>query len=66
MRDNHEQLPELLEAFKENENHFGIVAISKNDKIYKYKIGIFEKEYRVRKKIKRHKPFDSLNTTPYR
>lgn len=60
MRDNREGMPEIIDAFKENEQHFGIIAIEINGRTKKFRFGVSRQSYLTLKKILQLRPFDLM------
>ena len=66
MRDNHDKLPEILEALKENENFFCVVAIERAEQTKKFRFGISHESYLALKQLSEIRPFDQMPGIPYR
>ena len=60
MRDNHEGMPEIIDAFKENEQHFGVFAVEINGVRKKFSFGVTRKGYTTLKKVLQLRPFDMM------
>jgi hypothetical protein len=65
MRDNHEKLPEILEALKENENSFCVVAMERAEKTKQFRIGISRESYLALKQLFETRPFDQMPRISY-
>jgi len=66
MRDNHSQLPEIVETVAEGSQLFGIVRMNRDDKNGDFRIGLHQDEYRAWNKVLQTYPFDPLNRNPCR
>jgi hypothetical protein len=60
MRDNHEGMPEIIDAFKEDEKHFGVIAIEINNVTKKFSFGVSKQAYLTLKKVLQLRPFDMM------
>ncbi len=60
MRDNHEGMPEIVDAFKESEQHIGVIAIEINGVTKKFRFGVTQKGYLTLKKVLQLRPFDMM------
>jgi hypothetical protein len=60
MRDNHEGMPEIVDAFKENEQHIGVITIEINGVTKKFRFGVTQKGYLTLKKVLQLRPFDMM------
>jgi hypothetical protein len=60
MRDNHEGMPEILDAFQDNEQCFGVIAIEIDGVTKKFRFGVSRKGYLTLKKILQLRPFDAM------
>ena len=60
MRDNHEGMPEIVHAFKDNEQYFGVFAIEINGTKRKFRFGASYKGYLTLKKILQLRPFEIM------
>jgi hypothetical protein len=61
MRDNHEELPELIKAYECNGHYFGEISVTINDETCSYEIGLTLDAYHSFKRMTSLRPFD---TTP--
>lgn len=66
MRDNNEGMPEIIDAFKENDCYFGVVAITVNDLTKKFRFGLSKQNYLTIRRILQFRPFDKLGGLRYR
>ena len=66
MRDNHDKLPEILGALKENENFFCIVAMERAEQTNKFRIGISRESYLALKRLFETRPFAQMPGILYR
>ena len=66
MRDNHDKLPEILKAFKENENFFCVVAMERAEQTKKFRFGISRESYLALKQLFEMRPFDQMPGILYR
>jgi len=60
MRDNHEGMPEILDAIETDGQYFGVVGIEISGKSRKFRFGVSESGYRALKRVLQLRPFDSL------
>ena len=60
MRDNHEEMPEIIDAFEKDGHYFGIVQIEIEGTYKKFQFGILRKSYLALKKILQLRPFDMM------
>ncbi|MBD1869042.1 hypothetical protein H6F95_17430 [Cyanobacteria bacterium FACHB-471] len=60
MRDNHEGMPEILDAFQDGEQYFGVIAIELDDVSKKFRFGVSRRGYSTLKKILQLRPFDAM------
>jgi hypothetical protein len=60
MRDNHEGMPEIIDALKDGEQYFGIVGVEIGGKSRKFRFGVTQAGYRALKRALQLHPFDSL------
>ncbi len=60
MRDNHEGMPEILGAFQDGEQYFGVIAIKLDGVLKKFCFGVSRKSYSTLKKILQLRPFDMM------
>jgi hypothetical protein len=66
MRDNHEGMPEIIDAIYRNERYFGIIAIEINSATKKFYFGVSQKSYWALKRILQLRPFDMMPGLKYR
>lgn len=60
MRDNHEGMPEIVDAFEQDNQYFGIVGIEISGELRKFRFGVSQAGYRALKRVLQLHPFDSL------
>ena len=60
MRDNHEGMPEIVDAFKDNEQHFGVFAVEINGVRKQFCFGVTRQGYLTLKKVLQLRPFDMM------
>ena len=60
MRDNHEGMPEIVDASKENEQHFGVFAVEIDGVRKKFRFGVTRQGYLTLKKILQLRPFEIM------
>ncbi|MEZ5426311.1 MAG: hypothetical protein R2747_08610 [Pyrinomonadaceae bacterium] len=60
MRDNHKGMPEIIDAFKEGENYFGVIAVEIEGVRKKFRFGVSRKGYLTLRKILGLRPFDAM------
>ena len=66
MRDNHDRLPEILQAFERDGAFFATVAVTIASDTRQFEIGLQEDAYRAVKRVLDSRPFDQLPGTAYR
>ena len=60
MRDNHEGMPEIVDAFEKDGQYFGIVGIQVSSESKQFQFGISSNGYRALRKIFQLRPFDTM------
>lgn len=60
MRDDHEGMPEIIDAFEMDGQYFGIVGVEISGESRKFGFGISQAGYRALKRVLQLRPFDSL------
>jgi len=60
MRDNHEGMPEIVDAFQKDGQYFGIVEIQVSSESKQFQFGISSDGYRALRKILQLRPFDTI------
>jgi hypothetical protein len=60
MRDNHEGMPEIVDAFEEGGQYFGVVGVEIGGKLRVFRFGVSRAGYRALKRVLQLRPFDSL------
>ena len=60
MRDNHEGMPEIVDAFKDDEQYFGVLAIEINGVSKKFRFGVSRQGYLTLKRVLQLRPFDMM------
>lgn len=60
MRDNSEDMLELVDALKIDGQYFAVIRIDDDENSNKYKFGVTEKGYGALKRILQTRPFDSM------
>ncbi len=60
MRDNHEGMPEIVDAFKDDEQYFGVFAVEIGGVIKKFHFGVTRQSYLTLKKVLQLRPFDMM------
>ena len=60
MRDNHEGMPEIIDAFEKDGQYFGIVGIQVSSESKQFQFGISLDGYRSLRKILHLRPFDTM------
>ncbi len=59
-RDSHEGMPEILDAFQDGEQYFGVIAIELDGVSKKFRFGVSRKGYLTLKKVLQLRPFDKM------
>ena len=60
MRDNHDGMPEIIDAFKENDEYFGVIGIKIGGVRKKFRFGVTRPSYLTLKRILQLRPFDQM------
>ena len=60
MRDNHQEMPEIIDAFTENDQYFGAFAVEIDGIRKKFRFGVTRKGYLTLKKVLQLRPFDMM------
>jgi hypothetical protein len=60
MRDNHEGLPEILDAFQEAEHYFGLVQLERSGEQRRFRFGVSRDGYLALKHVLQLRPFDQM------
>lgn len=66
MRDNHDQLPELLKAYKRGDDCFAAIGCTIEGKTRAYEIGLTPQEFTAISKMLSLRPFDNTPGLKYR
>ena len=66
MRDNHEDLPELISAFERDGNYFGEISMTIKNETRTYEFVLTPQAYRAFKKMTSTRPFDTTPGLKYR
>jgi len=60
MRDNHDGLLEILDAFEKAGQYFGVVKVEIGGRSKQFRFGVSQAGYRALKRVLQLRPFDSL------
>lgn len=60
MRDSHEGMPEIIDAFEEGGQYFGVVRVEVGGRFEKFGFGVSQAGYRALKRVLQLHPFDSI------
>ena len=60
MRDNHEGMPEIIDAFEVDGQYFGVVRVEISGESRKFGFGVSQTGYRALKRVLQLRPLDSL------
>ncbi len=60
MRDNHKGMPEIIGAFEEYEQFFGVIRIEINGVAKKFKFGVMPTAYKTLRRVLQLRPFDMM------
>jgi len=66
MRDNHEGMPEIIDAFEKDAQYFGVVGIEVSGLYKKFQFGVSQAGYRALGKILQLRPFDIMPGVKHR
>jgi len=59
MRDNHEGMPEMIETFEEGGNAFAIIAVEREKRTLKFRIGVTPAGHQALKRMFQFHPFEN-------
>lgn len=60
MRDNHEGLPEILDALQHGEQYFGLVELERTGEQKRFRFGLSRVGYSTLKRVLQLRPFDQM------
>ncbi len=60
MRDNHEGMPEIVDAFEKDGQYFGVIGIEIGGTYKRFQFGVSQAGYRAIRKVLQLHPFDSM------
>ena len=60
MRDNHEGMPEIVDAFEKDAQYFGVIGIEVGGLYKQFQFGVSQAGYRALRKILQFRPFDIM------
>ena len=60
MRDNHEGLPEILDALEEGGHCFGLVQLERHGETRQFRFGVNREGYRSLRQVLQLRPFDRM------
>ena len=60
MRDTHEGMPEIIDAFERDGQYFGVIEIEVGGVSKQFQFGVASNGYRALRKILQLRPFDSM------
>lgn len=66
MRDNHDRMPEMIEAVEENGLFFGIIQLERDNQLRRFRIGLSHASYLALKNVLALRPFSTMPGVPYR
>jgi hypothetical protein len=66
MRDNHEKLPEILDALQEGEHYFGLVQLEQTSEQRRFRFGVSRDGYLALKRALQLRVFDQMPGSHYR
>ena len=66
MRDTHDQMPEILDAYERGETYFGSVRVTIDDETRDLEFGVPIEDYKALRHILQTRPFDQLPGIQYR
>ncbi len=65
MRDNHQGLPEILDAYERDGHYFGVVCVTIEEVSRTFEFGVVPKAYQALKRILNMRPFDKMPGLEY-
>ena len=66
MRDNHDQLPEIVKVFERNSQYFAVIGVTLSSETRQFEIGLNRDAYDAIKRILQTRPFDQMPGVTYR
>jgi hypothetical protein len=66
MRDNHEGMPEIVETFEEGGNAFAVIAVEREGRNLKFRIGVSPAAHHALKRMFQFRPFENSPGMKYR
>src|SRR5262245_43240602 len=66
MRDNHEKMPEIVDATEESGHYFGIVQLERGSEQKRFRFGVSREGYLALKRALQIRPFDQMAGIQYR
>ncbi len=60
MRDNHEGMPEIIDAFEKEGQYFGVIGIEVDGKCKKFQFGVSHAGYRALRQMLQLRPFNIM------
>ena len=60
MRDNHEGMPEIVDAFQEGDHYFGLVQLERNGEQRRFRFGVSRDGYLALKRVLQLRLFDQM------
>ena len=66
MRDNHEGMPEIVDAYERDGHYFGVIQVRLEDEAAAFEIGVEASGYKTLRRILQSRPFETTDFAPYR
>ena len=66
MRDNHEGLPEILDAFERDGLYYGVIQVRIGGGFHAFEIGVDPGGYRALRRVLQGRPFETAPGCAYR
>jgi hypothetical protein len=66
MRDNHDKMPEIVDAQESGGHYFGFVQLERSDERRQFRIGISHAGYLALKRVLQLRPFEVMAGVQYR
>jgi len=66
MRDNHKGMPEIIDAFEEDDHYFAVLGVGIDDVFKKFQFGVSRDGYLALKRVLQLRPLDMMPGLKYR
>src|ERR1051326_9162899 len=66
MRDNHDGLPEILDATEQNGHYFALVQLERDGREKRFQFGVSREGYSTLERVRQMRPYGQMPGVPYR